>query len=92
MGSLYAALNRYGMKRAWKAPAAPLNVLITGSTKGLGKGLAREFLRYGFSVAGMPFWVILGLYWKVLESIDLWLWDFVRVPFVGVKSSGLRVA
>jgi hypothetical protein len=41
-----AALNRYGVVRFWRAPTAPLRVVITGSTKGIGKALAREFLRY----------------------------------------------
>lgn len=45
VGGLYAGLNRVGVKRLWTAPAQPLNVVITGSTKGIGKALAREFLR-----------------------------------------------
>lgn len=33
------------MVRWWRAPSAPLRVVITGSSKGIGKALAREFLR-----------------------------------------------
>lgn len=46
LGAAYAALNRLGMKRIWRAPHSPLNVVVTGGTKGLGKAMAREFLRY----------------------------------------------
>lgn len=45
VGGLYAGLNRVGVKRLWTTPRRPLNVVITGSTKGIGKALAREFLR-----------------------------------------------
>ena len=44
-GALYAALNRFGMRRTWRRPVGRLNVVITGASKGLGKSLAREFLR-----------------------------------------------
>lgn len=47
VGILFAALNRYGVVRWWRAPTAPLRVVITGSSKGIGKALAREFLRVG---------------------------------------------
>lgn len=50
VGGLFAALNRFGVVRFWRAPTAPLRVVITGSTKGIGKALAREFLRAGDSV------------------------------------------
>lgn len=46
LGILFAGLNRFGMRRFWRAPQAPLNVVITGGSRGLGKALAREFLRY----------------------------------------------
>ena len=45
IGAAYAALNRFGMRRIWRAPHAPLNVVVTGGTRGLGKAMAREFLR-----------------------------------------------
>lgn len=47
VGILFAVLNRYGVVRWWRAPAAPLRVVITGSSKGIGKALAREFCRAG---------------------------------------------
>ncbi len=45
VGGLFSALNRFGMKRFWLAPTAQLNVVITGASRGLGKAIAREFLR-----------------------------------------------
>ena len=45
IGLLFAALNRAGLRRFWRAPAAPLNVVVTGSSRGIGKAIAREFLR-----------------------------------------------
>ena len=45
VGILYACLNRWGMRRTWRAPTDRLNVVITGASKGLGKAMAREFLR-----------------------------------------------
>ena len=47
VGAAYAALNRLGMKRIWRAPYSPLNVVVTGGTRGLGKAMAREFLKCG---------------------------------------------
>lgn len=50
VGGWYAALNRAGMRRFWRAPDTQLNVVITGGGKGVGKALAREFLRSGDKV------------------------------------------
>jgi len=50
IGLLFAGLNRYGVVRWWRSPVAPQRVVITGSTKGIGKALAREFLRAGDEV------------------------------------------
>jgi hypothetical protein len=45
LGVAFASLNRLGMKCIWRAPRKPLNVVLTGGTRGLGKAMAREFLR-----------------------------------------------
>lgn len=45
VGGLFAALNRAGMRKFWRAPNTQLNVVITGASRGVGKALAREFLR-----------------------------------------------
>lgn len=45
VGGLYAALNRAGMRKFWRTPNTQLNVVITGGGKGIGKAIAREFLR-----------------------------------------------
>ncbi len=45
IGLLFATLNRAGLRRFWRAPSAPLNVVVTGSSRGIGKAIAREFLR-----------------------------------------------
>ena len=49
VGAAFAALNRFGMKRIWRAPYGPLNVVVTGGTRGLGKAMAREFLKCGLA-------------------------------------------
>ena len=48
LGVFYAALNRFGLRRYWRESRTPLNVVITGSTRGIGKALARELLKCGF--------------------------------------------
>jgi chlorophyll(ide) b reductase len=50
LGLLYSALHRFCHVRVWAPPRAPLRVVITGGSKGLGKALAREFLAHGDSV------------------------------------------
>eukprot|EP00775_Hariotina_reticulata_P011450 gene11450-11596_t len=50
IGSVFAVVNRYCKMRLWRPPAAALNVVITGGTKGLGKALAREFLAHSDAV------------------------------------------
>lgn len=50
IGGVFATVNRYCSARLWRPPASPLNIVVTGSTRGLGKALAREFLAHGDSV------------------------------------------
>ena len=45
LGVFFAALNRFGLRRFWRESSTPLNVVITGSTRGIGKALARELLK-----------------------------------------------
>ena len=69
VGIWYAALNRWGMRRTWRAPKSRLNVVITGATKGLGKAMAREFLRQADALA----WPACRLWW----NIELTCWDYL---------------
>lgn len=50
MGGLFAALNQYANARLHVSPRQPLNVVLTGGSKGLGKALARELLIEGDTV------------------------------------------
>lgn len=44
-GVYHAATLHIGERRLWRVPAAPLRVVITGGSAGIGKALAREFLK-----------------------------------------------
>ena len=44
IGMGFTLLCRHGRIRHWQKPSRPLNVLITGSSRGIGKALARLFL------------------------------------------------
>jgi len=50
LGGLFAALHRHASVRLWRPPAAPLRLVITGGTRGLGKALARQALLAGDAV------------------------------------------
>lgn len=47
LGGLYSAANHIGVRRLWRSPTGPLRVVVTGGSTGIGKALAREFLRSG---------------------------------------------
>lgn len=50
IGAVFSLAHRAATKRVWKLPDAPLNVVITGGTRGLGRALVREFLHNGDNV------------------------------------------
>lgn len=50
LGSSFALMHRALTARVWVKPKVPLNVVITGGTRGIGKALVREFLRTGDNV------------------------------------------
>ncbi|GBF94242.1 chlorophyll(ide) b reductase chloroplastic-like [Raphidocelis subcapitata] len=50
LGGAFAALHRHASVRLWRPPSAPLRLVVTGGTRGLGKALAREALLAGDSV------------------------------------------
>jgi len=50
IGALYATLLRYANVRIWAAPKKQKTVVITGSARGIGKAMAREFLLAGDKV------------------------------------------
>ena len=45
IGLGFSLLNRFGVRHYWREADRPLNVVITGSTRGIGKAVARVFLR-----------------------------------------------
>lgn len=58
LGGLYATLHRLCVRHAWRAPKGPLTVVVTGGARGIGKALAREFLRCPWAailLLGPPF-------------------------------------
>ncbi|GMH43428.1 hypothetical protein BSKO_11350 [Bryopsis sp. KO-2023] len=50
VGLGFALFNSIAQRRLWSSPKKSLNVVITGSTRGIGKALAREFLKTGDKV------------------------------------------
>ncbi|KAI3437866.1 hypothetical protein D9Q98_000312 [Chlorella vulgaris] len=50
LGAMSLAAHEHGVRRLWRSPDTPLRVLITGGSSGVGKALAREFLKCGDSV------------------------------------------
>lgn len=72
------------MVRWWRAPTAPLRVVITGSSKGIGKALAREFLRCSL--------LLEGVIWEQLDAIrELHLLHVIKsmTAAVNVRSCGI---
>ena len=45
LGGLAAAAHHAAVRHVWRQPARPLRVVITGGSCGIGKALAREFLK-----------------------------------------------
>lgn len=45
LGGLAAAAHHAAVRHVWRLPARPLRVVITGGSCGIGKALAREFLK-----------------------------------------------
>ena len=50
VGATYAGVDALAARTAFAAPPAPLKVLITGGSRGLGRALAREFAALGDAV------------------------------------------
>jgi hypothetical protein len=50
LGGTYALAYRAATVRIWVSPKVPLNVVITGGTRGIGRALVREFLQAGDNV------------------------------------------
>ncbi|PRW56949.1 putative chlorophyll(ide) b reductase chloroplastic isoform B [Chlorella sorokiniana] len=47
LGGLAATAHHAAVRHVWRMPARPLRVVITGGSCGIGKALAREFLKCG---------------------------------------------
>lgn len=45
IGLGFTGLNAVGARCYWRGPSRPLNVVVTGSTRGIGKAVARELLK-----------------------------------------------
>eukprot|EP00877_Chromochloris_zofingiensis_P003905 jgi/Chrzof1/13515/Cz08g00200.t1_NYC1[v5.2] len=80
LGGMFAMLDRYCKARLWRPPSSPLNIVITGGTKGLGKALTREFLQQGDSV------VITG---RTQESITKAVSDLSSEVECGINVTGV---
>jgi chlorophyll(ide) b reductase len=44
LGGIFTLLNLYSLSFLWRTPPRPLNIVITGGSRGVGKALAREHL------------------------------------------------